>query len=317
MCGARVDAGGTFSVEFKQTNPGRLFWAGLLVLAASASASAQVKVITEGDTWRYFKGTEQPPAEWNTIEFDDSSWFEGETPMGYSTDLPYRTILDDMIQVAGGSPGYLSVFARKTFNVSLAEVKALTFLIKIDDGFVAYLNGVEVARRFRYRDGSGEIGVVGSVTLPFCGSCHRARISADGKLFTCLFATAGHDLRALLRALVARGVNRTTVRARNDIAQLFRWAERRQPWRGLMSEGNPALLIEIEKIVPTDYDLSGERERVLTEAEVVLNQKKNMRAALVRTNWKIYGTDGAAGLLGIKPTTLIERMKKFGLKKPV
>jgi transcriptional regulator with GAF, ATPase, and Fis domain len=56
---------------------------------------------------------------------------------------------------------------------------------------------------------------------------------------------------------------------------------------------------------------------VLTEAEVVLNQKKNMRAALVRTNWKIYGTDGAAGLLGIKPTTLIERMKKFGLKKPV
>jgi cyclic pyranopterin phosphate synthase len=58
----------------------------------------------------------------------------------------------------------------------------------------------EVARRFRYRDGSGEIGVVGSVTLPFCGSCHRARMSADGKLFTCLFATAGHDLRALLRS---------------------------------------------------------------------------------------------------------------------
>lgn len=58
----------------------------------------------------------------------------------------------------------------------------------------------EVARRFRYRDGSGEIGVVGSVTLPFCGDCTRARLSADGKVFTCLFATAGHDLRALLRA---------------------------------------------------------------------------------------------------------------------
>lgn len=57
----------------------------------------------------------------------------------------------------------------------------------------------EVARRFRYRDGSGEIGVVGSVTLPFCGECTRARLSADGRLFTCLFATAGHDLRALLR----------------------------------------------------------------------------------------------------------------------
>ena len=58
----------------------------------------------------------------------------------------------------------------------------------------------EVARRFRYRDGSGEIGVVGSVTLPFCGDCTRARLSADGKVFTCLFATTGHDLRALLRS---------------------------------------------------------------------------------------------------------------------
>jgi cyclic pyranopterin phosphate synthase len=57
----------------------------------------------------------------------------------------------------------------------------------------------EVARRFRYRDGSGEIGVVGSVTLPFCGDCTRVRLSADGQLFTCLFATAGHDLRARLR----------------------------------------------------------------------------------------------------------------------
>jgi len=57
----------------------------------------------------------------------------------------------------------------------------------------------EVARRFRYRDGSGEIGVVASVTLPFCGDCTRARLSADGKVFTCLFATAGHDLRASLR----------------------------------------------------------------------------------------------------------------------
>jgi transcriptional regulator with GAF, ATPase, and Fis domain len=64
-------------------------------------------------------------------------------------------------------------------------------------------------------------------------------------------------------------------------------------------------------------DTNDSEPPVLTEAEVVLNQKKNMRAALVRTNWKIYGTGGAAGLLGIKPTTLIERMKKFGLKKPV
>ena len=57
----------------------------------------------------------------------------------------------------------------------------------------------EVAQRFRYRDGVGEIGVISSVTQPFCGDCTRARISAEGKLYTCLFALRGTDLRALLR----------------------------------------------------------------------------------------------------------------------
>ncbi|WP_424424128.1 GTP 3',8-cyclase MoaA [Microbacterium sp.] len=57
----------------------------------------------------------------------------------------------------------------------------------------------ETATRWRYLDGSGEIGAISSVTAPFCGNCTRARISADGKLFTCLFASHGHDLRALLR----------------------------------------------------------------------------------------------------------------------
>jgi GTP 3',8-cyclase len=57
----------------------------------------------------------------------------------------------------------------------------------------------EVATRFRYRDGAGEIGVIASVTRPFCGACTRARLSADGTLYTCLFAARGHDLRALIR----------------------------------------------------------------------------------------------------------------------
>jgi cyclic pyranopterin phosphate synthase len=57
----------------------------------------------------------------------------------------------------------------------------------------------EVATRWRYRDGGGEVGVIASVTQPFCGSCTRARLSAEGQLYTCLFAVHGHDLRALLR----------------------------------------------------------------------------------------------------------------------
>jgi cyclic pyranopterin phosphate synthase len=61
----------------------------------------------------------------------------------------------------------------------------------------------EVARRFRYRDGGGELGVITSVTAPFCGDCTRLRLSSDGKLYTCLFGRSFHDVRALLRSGVS------------------------------------------------------------------------------------------------------------------
>ncbi len=57
----------------------------------------------------------------------------------------------------------------------------------------------EVAGRYKYLDGGGEIGIIASVTQPFCSDCARARLSSDGSLYTCLFATQGHDFRALLR----------------------------------------------------------------------------------------------------------------------
>jgi len=57
----------------------------------------------------------------------------------------------------------------------------------------------EVADRWRYRDAPGEVGVIASVTQPFCGTCTRARLSAEGRLYTCLFAVRGHDLRSLVR----------------------------------------------------------------------------------------------------------------------
>ena len=58
----------------------------------------------------------------------------------------------------------------------------------------------EVAKRWEYTDGGGEIGIISSVSDPFCGDCSRARLSATGSLFTCLFAGSGHDLRAVLRS---------------------------------------------------------------------------------------------------------------------
>jgi cyclic pyranopterin phosphate synthase len=87
----------------------------------------------------------------------------------------------------------------------------------------------EVARRWRYRDGAGEIGVIASVTQPFCGDCTRARLSAEGRLYTCLFGTRGHNLRALLRAGASDDELAETVeriwRARSDRYSELRTAE--------------------------------------------------------------------------------------------
>jgi len=78
--------------------------------------------------------------------------------------------------------------------------------------------GGEVAQRYAFADGAGEIGFISSVSQPFCGDCSRARLSADGKLYTCLFAQSGFDLREPLRA----GASDTDLQAL--IAQ--RWAQR-------------------------------------------------------------------------------------------
>ncbi len=77
-----------------------------------------------------------------------------------------------------------------------------------------------------------------------------------------------HDLRALLRTMVARAVNRAAVMMRHSLMQMFAWAEKRQPWRRLLANGNPMDLIEIEKIVAPDYDLNNQRERVLAGEEI-------------------------------------------------
>jgi cyclic pyranopterin phosphate synthase len=82
--------------------------------------------------------------------------------------------------------------------VSAAEiVKTVSAEMPLEPADPNYLG--EVAERWRYKDGSGEIGVIASVTQAFCSACTRARLSAEGKLYTCLFGVKGHDFRALLR----------------------------------------------------------------------------------------------------------------------
>jgi GTP 3',8-cyclase len=73
----------------------------------------------------------------------------------------------------------------------------------------------EVAERWRYVDGAGEIGVISSVTQAFCSTCNRMRLSTEGSLFTCLFAQSGHDLKSLLRG----GASDEAIR--NEIAAVW------------------------------------------------------------------------------------------------
>lgn len=77
-----------------------------------------------------------------------------------------------------------------------------------------------------------------------------------------------HELRDALRKMVSRGVNRAAVVIRNDLTQMFAWAEKRQPWRKLLINGNPMDLIEIEKIISPDYDMNNECDRILTPDEI-------------------------------------------------
>lgn len=98
----------------------------------------------------------------------------------------------------------------------------------------------ETAKRWRYVDGSGEIGVISSVTNAFCGTCNRARLSTEGRLFTCLFATEGHDLRALLRG----GVDDAELTA--ALAQI--WGVRDDRYSEIRSSLTPELRADRHRI---------------------------------------------------------------------
>jgi cyclic pyranopterin phosphate synthase len=91
----------------------------------------------------------------------------------------------------------------------------------------------EVAKRWRYRDGSGEVGIITSVTQPFCGDCTRARLSAEGSVYTCLFAVMGTNLRDLIRAGASDDAIEATIR---EV-----WGLRDDRYSELRSEATAAL----------------------------------------------------------------------------
>src|SRR4029079_279545 len=97
----------------------------------------------------------------------------------------------------------------------------------------------ETAERWGYGDGSGEIGVISSVTQAFCGDCNRARLSTEGQLYLCLFATHGHDLRSLVRGNGANAGGVSDEQLATAIAQIWhRRADRYSQLRGSMAPDN-------------------------------------------------------------------------------
>jgi cyclic pyranopterin phosphate synthase len=102
----------------------------------------------------------------------------------------------------------------------------------------------EVARRYQYLDGEGEIGFISSVTEPFCGSCSRARLSADGILYTCLFATQGTDLREPLRN-GADDDELADILSRIWLQRADRYSELRRPD---VAEAHPLSKVEMYRI---------------------------------------------------------------------
>jgi GTP 3',8-cyclase len=106
-------------------------------------------------------------------------------------------------------------------------VNARWALEPVDPGYAG-----EVARRYRFADGTGEVGFITSVSQPFCGTCSRARLTAVGEVFTCLFAGAGHDVKALLRS----GVDDAAVR--DELAGVWRGrSDRYSELRSASTEG--------------------------------------------------------------------------------
>lgn len=103
-------------------------------------------IIPRFTQWAYRKGTSAPPSGWTTLEFDDSEWERGESGFGYA-DGDDNTYFADMRQTEENPDGYLTFIVRKKFALhDIDEVKNLILRVDYDDGFVAYINGREVAR---------------------------------------------------------------------------------------------------------------------------------------------------------------------------
>lgn len=163
-----------------------------------------------------------------------------------------RSGIDFQIQLVEASEAAVRHEAESAAAQKMATEAAATGNLSVKDMFDAWLlDGV--ARK----DGNAELRrSFGADVLPAIGSIAVRDLTE-------------HDLRGVLRVMVTRGVNRAAVMVCNSLTQMFAWAEKRQPWRKLLVDGDPMALIEIEKIVDPEYDMTNVRDRYLSDAEIV------------------------------------------------
>lgn len=104
-------------------------------------------LILEGDEWQYFKGTQEPPDDWNQLWFEDPNWLNGPTGIGYEASAGYEScIATDLPDMQNN---YISVYARRLFFVEEpSRLKGLTFTMDWDDGYIAYINGIRVDSQY-------------------------------------------------------------------------------------------------------------------------------------------------------------------------
>lgn len=135
---------GIREIHITLTNPVNAELTGPSEVTYRNAAAFIEPLIVAGDVWTYFKGTQEPPADWNALSFNATGWLSGPTPIGYETSSGYEdyvaTDLSDM------RDNYLSVYVRRAFVVDdPAQLSGLTLTVDFDDGYIAYLNGVQVA----------------------------------------------------------------------------------------------------------------------------------------------------------------------------
>jgi len=112
---------------------------GIAAVNVTTVQAGSIVKVTEGDEWRYFKGTTKPPYKWTSIDFDDRNWLNGLTGLGYGRSN--RTYLGDM------QGNYSTVYSRRQFTINnIYPITGMTLSIVCDGAFIAYLNSVEIIR---------------------------------------------------------------------------------------------------------------------------------------------------------------------------